>query len=97
VVVPHHRDELVDVRRHEGVGVVEALAGRPALERADLGDLIKWRVIPLAEGIVDVALFLQVVRHRLGGRRDEGVVAWEAHGGQRVAAETDGVRVAPGH
>jgi hypothetical protein len=92
MVVPHHRDELVHVGRHEGVGVLKALAARPAVEGTDLGDLVERGVVPLPECVVDVARFLQVVRHRLRGRRHHGVVSREAHGGQRMAAEADGVR-----
>ena len=64
VVVPHDRHELVHVSRHEAVGVVEALTARPAVERADLGDLVERRVVPLAQRVVDVACLTEVVGHR---------------------------------
>ncbi len=97
MVVPHHRDELVHVGCHEAIRVIEALPARPAVEGADLGDLVERGVIPLAEGVVHVAGLLQVVGHRLGGGRHDRVVAREAHRGEGVAAETDGVRIASGH
>ena len=47
-----------------------------------LGDLVQRCVIPLADGVVDEARFLQVLGHRLPGLGRESVVAGEAHGGQ---------------
>ncbi len=97
VIVPHDRNELVHVGRHERVGMVETLAARPAIERADLGNFIQRGVIPLAQGIVNVAVLFEVVGHGLGGLGHDRVVAREPHGGQRMATQSDGVRVAPGH
>ncbi len=97
MVVPHDRHELVHVGRHEGVGVVEALAARPAVEGPDLRDLVERRVVPFAERVVHVARLLEVVRDGLGRVGHDGVVAGEAHRGERMAAQTDGVRVASGH
>ncbi len=54
-------------------------------------------MVPLAERVVDVALLLEVVRHRLRRLRHDRVVAGEAHRGERVAAQPDGVRIAPRH
>ena len=66
VVVPHHRHELVHVGRHECVGMVKTFAAGPAIERSDLGDFVKGRVIPLAECIVDIAMLSEIVGKRLG-------------------------------
>ena len=63
LVIPHNRDELMDVRGHKTVGVVESLAGGPSVKRPHLGDFVQWRVVPLANGIIHIARLLQVVRH----------------------------------
>ena len=97
VVVPHHRDELVNIRSHEGVGMLKTFTTGPTIERSHLGDLVQRGVVPLAEGIVYIAGALQVIGHRLGGLGHDGVITWEPHGRERVAAEPDGVRVAAGH
>ncbi len=97
VVVPHDGHELVHVGRHEGVGVLEALAARPAIERPNLRYLVQRRMVPLAERVVHVPHFLQVVRNRFGRLGHDRVVAGKTHRGQRMAAQTDRVRVAAGH
>ena len=97
VVVPHDGDELVYIRSHEAVRVVEAFAARPAMERTDLRDLIQRGVVPLADRIVDVPSIIQVVGDGLAGVGHHGVVAREAHCRQRVAAETNVVRIATRH
>ena len=72
VIVPHDGNELMHVGGHEGVCVLKPFAARPAVEGADLGDFVERRVIPLAERVVDLALFLEVrvaAGHQRGPRR----------------------------
>ena len=97
VIVPHNRNKLMHVRRHETVGMVETFPARPAMEGPRLRDLVKRRVIPLAQRVVHVTLFLQVVRNGLAGLGHDGVVARESHCCQSVAAQADAVRVTSGH
>ena len=66
VVIPHHRDELVHVRGHKVVAVIKAFITGPAVERSNLRNLIKRRVIPFTQCVVHVAFFLQVIGYGLG-------------------------------
>ncbi len=63
MVVPHDWHELVYVNCHERVSVLEAFAARPAIERADLRHFVERRVIPLAQRVIHIAFFLQVIRN----------------------------------
>ena len=89
--------KLVDIRSHETVGVRKALVARPAIKRTDLRYFVKRCVIPLANRVVDVALGFEIVGHRLGRRGNDGVVARKAHGGERMTAQADRMRIASRH
>ena len=97
VIVPHDRHELVNVGRHECVRVLETFTARPAIEWADLRHLVQRRVVPFPERIIDVAGLGEVVRDRLRRLGHDGVVTWKAHRRERMAAETDRMRVAARH
>ncbi|MFP6583943.1 MAG: hypothetical protein VCD00_15495 [Candidatus Hydrogenedentota bacterium] len=97
MVIPQHRNKLVYVGGHEGVGVREAFMARPAIEGTELGDFVEWGVIPFSDCVVDVAFGFKVVGNRFGGGGDDGVVARETHRGQRVTSESDRVWISPCH
>ena len=80
----------------EAVEVLEAIAGRPIVERPLGGDLIFRRVVPLAPGAGVVAVVLQHFGDRRRRLRDDPAESVEVVGDRRDLAVADKGVIAPG-
>ena len=93
-----HQRRLVlrSLAGQEAVEVLEAVAGRPIVERPLAGDLLLGRVVPLAPGPGVVAVVLEHFGDRRRGLRDDAAEAVEVVGDRRDLAVADKRVVAPG-
>ena len=90
------RREIVGIRRDEAVEPLEALARRPLVEGAGGCHVGRRHVIPLADRESRVAAGFQVVGQRTRRSGDVPGIAANGKGGNRVRADVDAVRIAPG-
>jgi hypothetical protein len=80
----------------EAVEILEAIAGRPVLERPFARDLFFGRVVPLAPGAGVVAVVLEHFGDRRRGLRDDAAEAVEVVGDRRDLAIADAGVIASG-
>ena len=95
-VLDQPRLPLRGLAGEEAVEVVEAVAGRPAVERAHRRGLVGRRVVPLAERRRLVAVVAQHLGHRRRGLRDHAGVAVPVDRALGDRAVADALVVAPG-
>ena len=91
------RVPVVHLRAHEPVEEVEALAHRPARERARRAHLDRRGLVPLADRRRAVAVAAEDLRDRRGAGRSVAVVAGLRRRHLARDAHPDRVVVAPGH
>ena len=87
---------LRGLAREESVEVLEAVAGRPVLERSLARDLLFGRVVPLAPGPGVVSVGLEHFRDGRRGLRDRPAEAVEVVGNRRDLSVADPGVVPPG-
>ncbi len=95
-VLDQPRFPLRRFAREEAVEVVEAVPGRPAVERTHRRRLVGRRVVPLAEGGRLVAVMPQHLGHRRRSLRDHAGVAIPIHRALGDRAVADALVVAAG-